>query len=96
MSDGQDPQDARPAAVTLELAIDAVRRVLPAKRRDAVVLTANVRFEEDLGMSSLDVGEAFVILEELVGRPLDTSALEHTRTIGDLLLVQPASQDRAW
>jgi acyl carrier protein len=96
MSDGGHLRDGKPPPITLDLAVEAVRRVLPARRRDAVALTADVRFEEDLGLSSLDVGEAFVRLEELVGRPLDTSWIEQTRTIGDLLLVQPASEDRAW
>jgi acyl carrier protein len=81
--------------VTLELAIEAIRRVLPPRRRDTVALTPEVRFEDDLGLSSLDVGEVFVRLEELVGKPLDTSRIEGARTIGDLLRLEVV-EDRAW
>jgi acyl carrier protein len=82
--------------ITLPVAIEAVRSVVPAKRRDRVQLAAETRFEEDLGFSSLDVGEVFVRLEELVGTALDTSRIEHTKTIGDLLVVERADEDRAW
>lgn len=80
--------------VTLELAIEAIRRVLPPRRRDAA-LTPDSRFEDDLGLSSLDVGEVFVRLEELVGKPLDTSRIEGAKTIGDLLRLE-VMEDRAW
>jgi acyl carrier protein len=82
--------------VSLEHAVEAVRLAVPEKRRRHVELSADVRFEEDLGLSSLDVGEVFVVLEELVGVPLDTAQVEQTRTIGDLLLVEPADEERAW
>ena len=96
MEGGRGRQNGEAPAITIDLAVEAVRRVLPPKRRASAVLTADVRFEEDLGFSSLDVGEAFVRLEELVGHPLDTSHIEETHTIGDLLLVRPASEERPW
>jgi acyl carrier protein len=81
--------------ITLELAIEAIRLVLPAKRRDSIPLTPEIRFEDDLGLSSLDVGEVFVRLEEMVGKPLDTTRIEGARTIGDLLRVGVV-EERAW
>jgi acyl carrier protein len=82
--------------VSLDHALEAVRRAVPEKRRRHVRLSAAVRFEEDLGLSSLEVGELFVVLEELVGAELDTTQVEQTRTIGDLLRVERAEEDRAW
>ena len=87
--------DADPPPVTLELALRAVSDVLPARRRPRVALGPDTRFE-DLGMSSLDVAEVFVRLEELVGRPLDASEVESTHTIGDLLALRPGDEERAW
>ena len=78
------------------MALEAVRSVLPPKRRDRVALTPDTRFEDDLGFSSLDVGEVFVRLEEIAGHALDTSRIEHTKTIGDLLEVELAPEERAW
>jgi acyl carrier protein len=82
--------------VTLDMAKEAVRAVIPARRRDRTALSAETRFEEDLGFTSLDVGEVFVRLEALAGQPLDSSRVEHTKTVGDLLLVELADEDRAW
>ncbi len=77
--------------VTTEMAIEAVRQVLPRRRR-RMPLTTATRFEEDLGFSSLDVGEVLVRLEELAGRPLDTERIDETRTIGDLLAVRAVAE----
>ncbi len=68
---------------------------MPPKRRDSVSLNADTQLE-DIGLSSLDVGEVFVRLEALAGIRLDTSRMEEARTIGDLLKVEPASAERAW
>ena len=88
--------DAQQTTISLDIAFAAVRDVLPPKRRDRVELTPETRFEDDLGFSSLEVGEVFVRLEELAGQRLDTSRIEHTKTIADLLEIEPAEEERAW
>ncbi|MGB2711366.1 MAG: acyl carrier protein [Conexibacter sp.] len=40
---------------------------------------------EDLGLSSLDVTEAFVAIEELVERELDPLSASDAKTLGDLV-----------
>jgi acyl carrier protein len=82
--------------VSLELAIATAREVLPRKHRDRFALGPDTRLEEELGFSSLDVSDLFMKLEAKLGVRLDTSQIAATKTIGDLLGVRLASEDRAW
>lgn len=86
--------DGEPPAVTLDMAIEAVRETLPLRRRRKATLTAETRLDEDLGLTSLDVGEIYVRLQERIGQPLDTADIEETRTIGDLLRAHVVSYRR--
>lgn len=71
--------------VTVEVAADIIRRRLGA-RGAGVEITAESRLE-DLGLSSLEIAEAFFDLEEIVGYDLDASAAADVQTLGDLVAV---------
>ncbi|TVR53688.1 MAG: FabA-like domain protein [Puniceicoccaceae bacterium] len=44
----------------------------------------NLRFVEDLGLDSLTMMEAIILVEEVVGMPINNDELRNLRTIGDL------------
>ena len=71
--------------VTVEIAADIIRRQMGARAK-GVEIQASSRLE-DLGLSSLEVAEAFFDLEEVVGYDLDASAAADVKTVGDLVAV---------
>lgn len=71
--------------VTVEIAADIIRRHLGA-RATGVEIGADSRLD-DLGLSSLEVAEAFFDFEEVVGYDLDASAAADVKTVGDLVAV---------
>jgi acyl carrier protein len=71
--------------VSVEIAAEIIRRHLGA-RANGVEIEASSRLD-DLGLSSLEVAEAFFDLEEVVGYDLDASAAADVKTVGDLVAV---------
>jgi acyl carrier protein len=72
--------------VTVELAREALARVLERKGRTAELgPNTNLR---SLDLDSLDIGELFVTLEELSGRELDPESAEGVEVLGDLVRVR--------
>jgi acyl carrier protein len=71
------------AAVTLDMALAAVRRLLKRRGIDASELAATTRID-DLGLDSTDVVDLFGDLEERCGRELDPDSALDAETIGDL------------
>lgn len=75
--------------VTLDQAIQAVNSVLAKSRRDAPVATAETTMEE-LGLTSLDIAEVVVALEDLIGGELDTVNAPDVTRVGDLVNLRRA------
>ncbi|MFL5909103.1 MAG: acyl carrier protein [Gaiellaceae bacterium] len=71
--------------MSVETAAGIIRRHL-GSRAAGVEIDASSRLD-DLGLSSLEVAEAFFDLEEVVGYDLDASAAADVRTVGDLVAV---------
>lgn len=88
-SNGDQGTTTAGGPVTVELATKAIRFVLDAKGRHDVAVTERSTLE-DLGLSSLDAGEVFVLIEELCGVELEPLSVDELRTVGDLVLLQPA------
>jgi acyl carrier protein len=75
--------------VTLDQALEAVNSVLAKSRRNAPVATAETTMEE-LGLTSLDIAEVVVALEDLIGGELDTANAADVNRVGDLVLLRRA------
>jgi acyl carrier protein len=73
--------------ITVDDAVEAVKRVLSRKSVDGIDLQPDTRFE-DLGLDSLDAADLCITLEEIAGRPLDVSSLSEAATIADLAAVR--------
>lgn len=63
--------------------IDAIQRTI--FHRD-VVVTADTRFAEDLGLDSLDVTEIVLQIEELFGMEFSPDAIARFRGVADMVL----------
>lgn len=75
-------------AITPEMAIDAVERVLGRKVKDAGPITTDTELES-LGFDSLDMIELFVALEEAGDVELDPESAEGIATVGELATLRP-------
>jgi acyl carrier protein len=70
--------------VTLEQVVEAIRSVAGAKREIPGAVRSDTVLEE-LGLSSLEVAEVIVALEERIGGELDTDSAADAVTVGDLV-----------
>jgi acyl carrier protein len=73
-------------SISIDDVAGIIRAQLGNKLPDGVVLRPETGLE-DLGLSSLDVTEAFVAIEELVGCELDSLPVSDANAIGDLVAV---------
>jgi acyl carrier protein len=70
-------------SVSIDDAVAIVRAKLGA-RAESKVIRADSRLD-DLGLSSLEVADAFFRLEDLIGKELDPAAAADAETLGDLV-----------
>ncbi len=74
----------------LSISVDEVAGIIRAQVGDKVPADAALGPDaalEDLGLSSLDVTEVFILIEELVERELDSVPAADARTLGELVAV---------
>ncbi|HEX8065571.1 MAG TPA: phosphopantetheine-binding protein [Thermoleophilaceae bacterium] len=76
-------QQAERGDVTLDQAIEAVDRVVARSRAEPVRVTAETTLE-DLDLTSVDVAEIVVALEEMLDADLDTESAGEILSVGDL------------
>jgi acyl carrier protein len=74
--------------LTVEDAVAAVNSVVSKKRGAAHTIDASARLEE-LRLSSLDIAEVLVTLEEAAGCELDPESARDLEVVGDLVALQP-------
>lgn len=77
---------ARPRSISVDEVAEIVRAQLGDKLAAGTDLDGDAVLEE-LGLSSLDVTEAFFAIEERVGRELDPVPANDAKTIGALVAV---------
>lgn len=73
--------------VTVEVAVEAINRVLGDRRGDGRV-EADARLEE-IGLDSLDMAELFIALEEDAGCQLDPTSAGALERVADLSNLRP-------
>ncbi|HEX4804921.1 MAG TPA: phosphopantetheine-binding protein [Conexibacter sp.] len=74
----------------LSISVDDVAGIIRAQVGDKLPADAALGPDavlEDLGLSSLDITEVFVSIEELVGRELDSVPAADAKTLAELVAV---------